>query len=245
MDRNLETAFGMEVRFQAVCAEKAFEAIEQCLARRRELTQEIARLEPYVEHGLTAERDALLARSQDMVNETGLTLLHLQAFLSAAGVLSSVFWPSLVHATAAERKARVERSACLRGRFEVGDESPLHIRTGKSGDARGGLLHVDEMLEDYAARHRSDALTILDVGRSESRDGWDPDGALRTLDEVTMVLRVNGRSCDLLKLRDEIRRVGSKIALTGNLSWKTFPGMGRGSDGSFLEFRTGRSPRRK
>lgn len=240
MKPKLLTAFGMELKAQALAAVAELNAMEMEMAEgagpRREMVEELEALH------MTGVRDPPPHLGRAMKHETGRVLrilTRLQSALAAAGVVSMILWPS-ERGSSQDVKRRRQRGQELRRMLGIGDDSPLRVQHHRSNDARGGLLHVDEMLEDYLDRHPGREVRPLSIGVLESAEGWNPDGAVRTLDEETLILRVNGRTCDLKVLKQALWELASKVTVNARVSVVRYRRVGVGSGGSSVHFVAGR-----
>ena len=111
-----------------------------------------------------------------MVNLIPKILDGLQSFLVSAGIISYLLWPDprgRHGTTEAALAARRERGESFRRILEVSDESPLHQLRSRATDPRGGLVHYDEMLEDFIGAETDGELVTFQIGalRRETR-GW-------------------------------------------------------------------------
>ena len=232
-------AFLFEIRAQAFLAHKAFQELERDLREsrsvRRSVTEAVDAASMSGPGAATGTLlDSLQAEGNRVVRQLGLV----QTVLTSAGVVSSIFWPSMSRAggaTVADLERRQARGKSLRDLFEVTEASPLASREVRERDARGGLLHFDELLDQFAAAHPGQKVRAWDVGVLEAADDWDPAVALRSLDEETMVIRVQGRpprSCDLRALDIELVRIGGRIQIKAEVSPVRRPGKSEGDSGA-------------
>ncbi len=233
------SAFLFEIRAQCRIAHQAFQEIEGELTgsrvARRAMVEEVeaaSRINPGPATG--SLKDAIGTEANRSVRLLGLV----QTMLAAAGIVSTALWPSKSRAggtTEAGLAKRQSRGEVLRRLFEVGDDSPLAFRDLREKDVRGGMLHFDEMIDQFASIHPGQQVRSLDIGALEAANGWSPEAALRSLDENTLVLRVQGtppRTCDLRALDTELVRIGSRIQMSATVSTVRRPGRVQGQSGA-------------
>jgi hypothetical protein len=209
--------FMIEIRFQGSAAKRAFVRLEELLAERRALGIELRRIR---EAGGPLPLQAELAdygeKAKRMANMIPWILESLQSYLVAAGILASILFPderTRPGVTPDRIRVRVTRGAELRRILSAGAESPLAALQVRATDARGGLVHYDEMIEDFLGV--GDELVTIQIGSFSTGAPLVRTDTVRRLDEDTLVLNVNGRETPLRALLDEIRRIASQIQVNG------------------------------
>lgn len=213
----------LELRFQASAAAHLFQSLEEKVKERKRLAEVIQRINR--DGGpppLEMERLEYQRHLKSMANLVGPILGDVQGFFAALGVIASILWPS-------ERKfrdesdeavnARVRRGAEIRRILGVREDSKLKTRTGRDEDVRGGLLHFDEMIDEFAQVQESDNFVPLDIGSSKLGTALARSKAVRWLDEDSLDLWVNGRQGNLRQLREELQRTVGKIQLSASLDF--------------------------
>jgi hypothetical protein len=235
----LPGAFLFEIRAQCTIAHRAFKDIERELTESRAARR--AMVEAIEEASQTSPGPATGELKDAIQRETGRSILLLgliQAMLAAAGVVSTSLWPSKSKAggvTELELTQRQGRGNALRQLLEVPDDSPLAFRDLREKDARGGMLHFDEMIDQFSANHPGEQVRSLDFGVLEAGADWSPGSALRSLDEETLILRIQGRpprTCDLRALDAELLRVGGRVQISATVSSVRRPRKSEGDPGA-------------
>lgn len=218
--------FAMELRIQGAAAEMAFKSLEAHLDRRRELARSLAEI--FQRGGpppLKLEQEAFQRDWQEYANLIGPILGDLQSFFSAVGVVASILWPSTQPRRGVSKErmaARIARGEWLREKLQVPATSSLRMRTGDGSDARGGLLHFDEMVEEFERPAGTQALVTFDVGSSEVGSDTERGKAIRWLDEDKLVLWVNKRSRNLREVLTDLRAVVGRVNINAQFRpiWK-------------------------
>ncbi len=202
----------MELKFQGSAAANAFRSLEAKLSERRTLAREFrqASHDEYVPP-LELEQQAFVQRwIPPLGNIAGPILSEVQAFLAATGVIASILWPSPRRfRTESEPtvRERIARGAEIRALLGISEESILRTRTGGEEDARGGLFHFDEMIDEFARSMSGRTFVSFDIGSAAEGTAQMRAQAVRWLDEDTLDLWVNGRSTNLRSIKDELERV--------------------------------------
>ena len=212
--------YAVELRFQGAAAKMAFDHLTAAVDRRRELGEKLRAIRkaggPVP---LEAEQNDYRAMAMEMLNLVPRILEAVQSFLVAAGVISMLLWPDprpRGNVSAEVLVLRERRGEYFRKRLNVGDDSALRKLRVKRTDARGGLVHYDEMLEEFSGLTSSDDLVTFEVGSLARLPGaWAPAATVRWLDDETLTLNVNGRETQLRPLLDEIGRVVGQIQVSG------------------------------
>jgi hypothetical protein len=207
----------IEIRLQGAAAKRAFVRLEELVAERRALGVELRRIR---EAGgplpLAAELEDYGEKAKRMANLIPWIIEALQSFLVAAGIVTSILFPderARPGVTEERVRARANRGAEMRRILSVGADSPLAALRFRATDARGGLVHVDEMFEELLGV--GDDLVSFQVGAFGRGAPVTRRDSVRQLDEDTLVLRVDSRETPLRGLLDELRRVASQIRVDG------------------------------
>lgn len=118
---------------------------------------------------------------------------HLQAYLTAVGILSSTLWPKAAY------RARGEQ---LRFTLNVPDDSPLRRRT-----MRDRFTHFDVYLQ---AAMRDGLRAWVDLGAYA--DEWEkpPPNRLRHIDTARMRVSMRGAVQELRPLHDAVLAIGAE-----------------------------------
>ncbi|MCI4357716.1 MAG: hypothetical protein L3J95_05065 [Thermoplasmata archaeon] len=229
MPTDVNLPYALEIRLQGAAAKVAFDRLEAELAARSRLGEEVRRIR---DQGgpppLQAEQEEYASLLRQMANKVPRILEALQSFLAAAGIISMTLWPdtrSRPGLSSEDLAARKSRGEQLRQLLELSDESPIHLLRRKATDPRGGLLHVDEMLDEVTMGSAPDTVVTFQVGRLSDRSGWAPESTVRWLDEQTLIVHVNERETGLRPILDEITRIARHIQVTGKeaLLWGNRP----------------------
>jgi hypothetical protein len=202
-----------------VLANRAFSNLERLLAERRSLMDRVSEI---VRAGgpqpLQLEQEAFANLNLDAGNRLVDILLYLEAYLVAAGSISGLLFPSHRDVPTGSVERRSRRAELLRDQLAVTEDSPLRIRPTSDGDARGGLVHIDEMIDVYGSGQPEADVFPFEVGREAVRGERTPWTFLRFLDDSTIVLKVGDRTANLRQIRDEIRRIGARIQVSASLT---------------------------
>jgi hypothetical protein len=219
----IATPFIGEIRVQCSAAAYAFKSLEARIEERRNLGREISEA---IRAGgpppLELEQKEHEAKVLRFLNTFAPILADIQGFLAATGVVASILFPSLQPrkgvstAQLAERKKRGKELCAALG---VDESSVLRVRTGGTEDARGGLFHFDEMIEEFVTQNHPKSLVTFDIGSAMGGTPMRRKAAIRWLDENSLDLWVNGRHAKLREIRKEIQRVGSHIRSDASISW--------------------------
>lgn len=209
--------FLIEIRFQGAAAKRAFDRMEELVGSRRALGIELRGIR---EAGgplpLEAEMADYREKAKQMVNILPWILESLQSFLVAAGIITALLFPDertrpgVSEARIAERKGRGAEICRI---LSVDKDSPLAKLRVRATDARGGLVHVDEMFEEVLGV--GDELVTIQVGDFGKGAPIERPDSARRLDENSLVLRIRERETDLRALLAEIKRVASQIRVDG------------------------------
>jgi hypothetical protein len=221
------TPYAFELRFQASAARQAFNDLESDLNRRKELAERVRRGLEEGPHPLLLEREAQVATALEFGNVIGPILGDVQAFLSALGIVEAILWPSAAKSRGESVEnvtRRVERGRSLRALFGVPEDSPLQTRNRGTDDARGGLLHYDEMLDDWIRAHPGEEYTPIAVGSVTQGTAERRETALRWLDEDSHELRVGDRARNLKSALDALAAAVGHIQISANLTGLRGPG---------------------
>ncbi len=193
--------YAIELKFQLLAADVAFKSLESRIADRKAIFSEIAgELKAGGPPPIKVEQEAFRRKVQKSANLAGPILGDVQSFLAAVGVVESILWPSEAHyrdETAADRAARIERGKTIRNLLRVPDGSPLETTTRGEDDARGGMLHFDEMIDEMVRGRGAQGNVSLEIGSAERGTATRRDEAIRWLDEDTLELWVGGRHRNL------------------------------------------------
>ena len=207
----------LELRVQASAAAYLFQDLEVKITERKRLAEGIQR----INRGggpppLEMERSSYERDVKTMTNLVGPILGDVQGFFSALGVIASILWPSqrsLRRETSEVVDLRLGRGAKIRRILGVHEDSILKTRTGGDEDVRGGLLHFDEMIDEFAQAHGNDTTVPLEIGSSALGTAVTRSTAVRWLDEDSLDLWVNGRKGNLRKLQEELQQTVGRIHL--------------------------------
>lgn len=216
-------AYAGEIRIQGAAAEAAFQSLESHLAERRALGRRISQISQ--DGGpppLQLERAQFEKLFSDFANLIGPILGDIQSFLAAVGIIASILWPStqVRKGVPKERIAsRISRAQEIRRILSISEDSPIRTRTGGQEDARGGLLHFDEMVEEFIAAQSSRKVVTFDIGSSLAGTDSGRSDAIRWLDEDTLDLWVNGRRSNLREVREGLRQAVSHVNINARVSY--------------------------
>jgi hypothetical protein len=237
MEQQALNAYANEIAYQRQIAQWAFRAVKEAteahaLAVRRIHELVAGQPDPLPEAVTAATRPITL----EMVKAGVRGLMALQTMLTSAGIVSWIFWPNprkFGTETEEHRQTRADRGEVLRAMFEVPEDSPLHVIPKGAEDVRGGLLHVDEIFDDYVARFPGKSIDSFAIGTVEPSSGWDPSRIVRVLDDATWVARIGDRQINLTKLDAELTRVASRIRADVKVIPVEIPRTGEGGSGAF------------
>ncbi len=216
-------AYAIEIRIQGSAAEASFQSLERHLAERRTLGKRISQINR--DGGplpLQLERAEFEKLFRDFGNLIGPILGDIQSFLAAVGIVASILWPSIQprRGVTKERIAhRMGRAQEIRQILSVSENSPIRTRTRGRDDARGGLLHFDEMVEEFIATHPSRKVVTFDIGSSRAGTDSGRSDAIRWLDEDTLDLWVNGRRSNLREVREGLQQTLSHLNISGRVDY--------------------------
>jgi hypothetical protein len=219
---NWTLPYSIELKFQGSAAASAFKSLERRVAERRELAREVA---AQIRDGvppLQLEQEAFEAKVRAIANAVGPILGDIQSFLAAVGVIESILWPSEARQrreSDGEVQARVERGRAIRDLLGVENTSPLQTTNRGEDDARGGLLHFDEMIDGFIREGGAGKYVSLEIGSAAERTAVLRAGAIRWLDEDTLELWVYGRHRNLREVETALRATIGKIEMRGNVQW--------------------------
>ncbi len=219
---NWTLPYSIELKFQGSAAVSAFKSLERRVAERRERAHEVAALLREGVPPLQLEREAFEAKVKAVGNAVGPILGDIQAFLAAVGVIESILWPSEAHQrreSESEVQARVDRGRAIRELLGVSNSSPLQTTTRGEDDARGGLLHFDEMIDTFVRESGATKYVSLEIGSATSRTAVLRDGAIRWLDEDTLELWVAGRHRNLREVEQALRSTIGRMETRGTIGW--------------------------
>jgi hypothetical protein len=121
-----------------------------------------------------------------------------QAFLVAAGNISTLLWPSY-------RKGEgrtPERGPELRAGLAVEEDSPLAPRT-----LRNHFEHFDERLEEWAVSPGPRKVVDSNIGPVSAISGYDPKSLLRHFDPATFTVIFRGETYDLPPVIEAIEAI--------------------------------------
>lgn len=219
---NWTLPYSIELRFQAAAATTAYKSLERRVAERKELTREVATILRAGIPPLKLEREAFEAKVKAIGNAVAPILGDVQSYLAAVGVIESILWPSEARQgseSEGDVQARVDRGQAIRDLLDAPVSSPLQTTNRGEDDARGGLLHFDEMIDAYVRAETPKKYVSLEIGSAAERTAVLREGAIRWLDEDTLELWVAGRHRNLREVQEALRATIGKIEVTGLLSW--------------------------
>jgi hypothetical protein len=202
-----------------VLAARAYTNLERLLGERQSLMDRGSEIVRAGGPGpLQLEQENFANLQRDAADRLVDILLYLEAYLVAAGSISGLLFPTRRDDPPGSALRRARRAEHLRGQLDVAEDSPLRIRATSGGDVRGGLVHIDEMIDVYGSAQGQADVLPFEVGREAVRGERIPGNFLRFLDDSTMVLKVGDRVANLRETRDEIRRIAGRIQLSATLS---------------------------
>jgi hypothetical protein len=218
MERNARSAYLTEVAWQCQIAMWSFASLKKEIAKRKESMRAFRELLESKQGVLRgADEENGLATIDRAREQTVRSLMYLQSMLAAVGIISEIFWPNTKWGTRAERRAREARGRYLRDRGKISDGSPLHFAPGGARDTRGGLLHIDEMIDNLIVMAPGERVARFDLGDFREIDGWSATGTVRSLDEESYELTVRARASNLQQLNDEVARVFGSLHTRTNI----------------------------
>lgn len=143
------------------------------------------------------------ATFQETLDKIFIALADLQAFLSAVGILSDLFFPG--------ERGSAPRGERLRAAYGVDPSSPLHFANMK---VRNSVIHVDERLDRWLQRQAGQKVGPFSI-EPWSGDAPAPEDArhLRILDNSNWRLLVFGEVLELVPLLKEVQRIGERVPL--------------------------------
>ncbi len=245
MNRHAINAFMSEIRWQSQIAIWCYDELRNDIALRRRhlkgMNEFLATMPETLADFTPEDRKKAETMAEEISTTTIRTLMHLQGFLAAAGVISEIFWPNITKGAPVEIRARERRSRELRSRTKTADDSALRFRPGGADDARGGLLHVDEMIDNALAVGHSQRVDRFMLGSFEGMAesfGWNPSQAVRALDDEKLILAVRARQTDLTAVDAEVRRLNANIRKAVFLRLESVPSRGPGERNVGLSFGT-------
>lgn len=151
MNWHAVNAYLSEIRWQSQIAVRSFEGLKNEISLRRRKMQELADFAADKPSGRDRLAPGDLQRMEGLYEDISTsmvrTLMHLQGILASTGIISEVFWPNTTRGAGVELRARQRRAEEMRRRTRAQDDSALRYRPGGADDARGGLLHIDEMID--------------------------------------------------------------------------------------------------
>ena len=212
-------AYVMELRLQASTGKVAFDHLTEAVARRRTVGERLREIREANLMQLTAERAEYRGpRAGDgQPHSEDPRRAPVVPGFGRDHLLPPLAGPRGRHGTTeAALAARRERGEYFRRILEVSDESPLHQLRSRATDPRGGLVHYDEMLEDFIGAETDGELVTFQIGalRRETR-GWRAGETVRWFDDESLTVHVNGREMPLNALLEEIRRIAGRVTITG------------------------------
>ena len=237
MEQPALSTYANEIVYQRQIAQWAFRAMQEAMAAHSVAIRRV--------HELVAGRpgplpDAVTASTRpvmlDAIKASVRGLMALQSMLTSAGIVSWILWPNpKKYGSEPEdrRRRRVARGDVLRAMLDVPDDSPLHVIPKGADDVRGGLLHVDEILDDYVARFPDQGVDSFAFGTLDPALGWDPAKVVRVLDDSRWVARIGDRQIELTHIDSELSRVANRLRADLKVTTLEIPRMGGGGIGAF------------
>ena len=212
MDPHARNAYMAELAWQCQIAVTSFTALKAELAARKVAAESLRHFVGGKSGLLDAQdkerADELLGQAQ---GRTIRSLMYLQSFLAAVGIVSEIFWPNTTRGTQAERRARETRGKYLRDWGGLRDDSPLHFAAGRANDIRGGLLHIDEMIDSAVSVAPGKRVSRFDIGHFDELEEWTASDTVRSLDEKSLVFTVRARASNLRDIDIEVNRVFNRV----------------------------------
>jgi hypothetical protein len=206
----------MEIQFQLGIMEKSFERLDHDIGLRRQIAD---RTSAIIHEGgpppLEAEQREFRSLFVDQIAATGHILGDIQNVIAAAGIVASILWPDRPHRKLTEEQSREReaRGTNLRTKLGVDGDSLLNYKLAREKDVRGGLLHVDEMIEEISWEQGGDSLLTFVSGPISTIPKEVLDSTVRWFDEENYVLHVKDRELPLRVLLGEVRQIGRHLRL--------------------------------
>lgn len=140
---------------------------------------------------------------QETLDKIFIALADLQAFLSAVGILSDLFFP--------DDRGSASRGERLRAAYGIDPTSPLHSSNMK---VRNSVIHVDERLDRWLKSKAGQKVGPYSI-EPWTGEAPPPEDArhLRILDNSNWRLLVFGQVLDLTPLLREVQRIGERVPL--------------------------------
>ncbi|HLM91838.1 MAG TPA: hypothetical protein VK424_07320 [Thermoplasmata archaeon] len=205
MDRHASNAYLQEVLRQARIGLWSFEGIRRLSAKKTRLEKLLTEVTSAVKGSPSIEQRADILRLSGRVAAVNARIvMNLQSFLAASGVISAIFWPNQRWGTKAERRMRERRGRELRFLVGMPEKCALRYVPGGVDDTRGGLLHVDEIIDDAVNLNPGGRIDTFVIGRFEDGESMLGSHAVRAFDETGMHLFVGSRDSDLRKIALEM-----------------------------------------
>lgn len=215
MDRHASNAYFQEVLRQARIGLWSLESVRRLSVKKSKIEMRLTSTVSEGEAILSAkQRDEIARLNESLTQVTTRMVLYLQSFVAASGVISAIFWPNPKWGTGAEKKARAKRGRDLRGLAGMPEDAALRYVPGSVDDVRGGLLHLDEMIDDAIALNPGKRVDTLIAMRTTGTTGMLGSGAVRAFDETTLHLYVGNRDTDLTKIAVEMHALLLSMKVT-------------------------------